>query len=156
MHILYPNLRFWQMAGMFDLTNLGIVLQYSETRMYWEAMRTVNAYEQHAGLIRATAHPVRLQILEILARGECCVCHLTAILRRRQPCVSQHLMVLRESGLVVDRRDGVRVYYRLADPRIANVISLTREMLRSAGVEAEPLTVPALPVHGCACPKCAN
>jgi DNA-binding transcriptional ArsR family regulator len=112
-------------------------------------------YRQQAGLLRALAHPTRLRILEILSlSGECCVCHLTAILRQRQPYVSQHLMVLRSHGLVEDRRDGVMVYYRLSDQRIRELIDLTRELLRSCGVEAHFPPVPDVPVPGCPCPEC--
>ncbi len=102
------------------------------------------------------AHPTRLRILEVLAsQGECCVCHLTAILRQRQPYVSQHLMVLRSQGLVLDRKDGAMVYYQLADPRIADLISLSRQVLLGSGVEARSAAIPESPVPGCPCPECA-
>jgi len=116
----------------------------------------MNPYREQARLVKAMAHPTRLHILDILSRGEACVCHLTTILKQRQPNTSQHLMVLREAGLVRDRRDGVVVYYRLADDRTAQVIALTREMLRSRGFEVEFPLIPTSPVKGCPCPRCGG
>jgi ArsR family transcriptional regulator len=110
-------------------------------------------YDQQAALFRALAHPVRLGILDLLARDEACVCHLTAALGKRQPYVSQQLMVLREAGLVTDRKDGLMVYYRLHDERSEGV----RELL-AAGRAALSLPAPMLPprpVPGCPCPRCA-
>jgi len=119
-------------------------------------MKKLATHEQQAQFIKAVAHPTRLRILEILARGECCVCHVTAVLDQRQPYVSQHLMLLREHGLVLDRRDGLMVYYRLADRRIAQIISLMRDVLADAGLEAEIQPVLVGPVRGCVCPTCAG
>ena len=111
------------------------------------------AYDQQAVLFKALAHPVRLGILELLAREEACVCHLTAALGKRQPYVSQQLMVLRAAGLVDTREDGLLVYYRLRDERSEGV----RELL-AAGRAALSLPAPTLSprtVSGCPCPRCA-
>jgi len=120
------------------------------------AMKKLATHEQQAQFIKAVAHPTRLRILEILARGECCVCHVTAVLDQRQPYVSQHLMLLRGHGLVLDRRDGLMVHYRLADPRVTQIISLVRGVLTDAGFQAEVQPVPDGPVRGCSCPRCAS
>jgi len=56
-----------------------------------------NGYQGQAKILRALAHPVRLRILDILARQEACVCHLEAVLKRPQPYVSQQLAALREA-----------------------------------------------------------
>ena len=114
----------------------------------------MDAYQQEAALIKAIGHPTRLRILDILSVGEACVCHLTTILKQRQPNVSQHLMVLREAGLVRDRKDGVIVYYRLSDPLIEDLLGLTREILRSSGVKVDFPPVPVSPIEGCPCPRC--
>lgn len=114
-----------------------------------------SGYAPQAALLKALAHPTRLRILDILSRGEACVCHLTAILKKRQPYVSQQLMVLREAGCVQDRRDGVIVYYGLTDSRITELIARSRELViaRGQGIGCPP--VPVAPVEGCPCPKCA-
>jgi ArsR family transcriptional regulator len=69
-----------------------------------------NGFQLQAKLFRVLAHPVRLQILTILAKHEACVCHLEALLGRPQPYVSQQLATLREAGLVQDRREGTLIY----------------------------------------------
>jgi len=113
------------------------------------------AYKAQADLIRALAHPTRLQILEILGVEESCVCHLTAILGQRQPYISQQLMTLRNAGLVLDRRDGVMIYYRPANPeRLAALIDQTRALLTDLGSSLAFPAVPRSPVPGCPCPKC--
>lgn len=63
--------------------------------------------------LQAMAHPKRLRILALLAEGEMCVCDITEGLGISQPLASHHLRVLKEAGLVQDRRDAQWVYYRL-------------------------------------------
>jgi DNA-binding transcriptional ArsR family regulator len=102
-----------------------------------------------ADIFKALMHPARLSILEILRNGEQCVCHLEAELGYRQAYISQHLMLLREIGLVEDRRDGARIFYRVEKPEIykliaeANKLSGTQPKIRQnkKGVK-------------CPCPKC--
>lgn len=112
-------------------------------------------YTTEAQLFRALSHPVRLRILDILARQEACVCHLTAILGQRQPYVSQQLATLREAGLVIDRREGTLIYYRLADDHLAKLLDEGRALvLDFAG---EGLTFPPLApevLEDCPCPRC--
>lgn len=59
----------------------------------------------------------RLRILNLLLHGELCVCDIQHVLASSQPNVSRHLAYLRSSGLVLDRRDGLRIFYRLAQPK---------------------------------------
>jgi ArsR family transcriptional regulator len=59
----------------------------------------------------------RLRILNLLLHGELCVCDIQYVLEATQPNVSRHLSYLKNSGLVLDRRDGYRIFYRLADPK---------------------------------------
>jgi ArsR family transcriptional regulator len=59
----------------------------------------------------------RLRILNLLLHGELCVCDIQHVLASSQPNVSRHLAYLRSSGLVLDRRDGLRIFYRLAEPK---------------------------------------
>jgi biotin operon repressor len=63
----------------------------------------------------ALADPTRLRCLLLLAtEGELCVCELTHALNESQPKISRHLAMLREAGIVSDRREGLWVHYRLS------------------------------------------
>lgn len=61
------------------------------------------------------AHPVRMQLLDVLARkeGSVCVCDLEAAVPVKQPTVSHHLRLLREAGLVHSEKQGLYAYYRV-------------------------------------------
>jgi DNA-binding transcriptional ArsR family regulator len=113
-------------------------------------------YEQEAQLFSALAHPVRLGILDILAEGEACVCHLSTALHQRQAYTSQQLAKLKEAGLIVDTRDGLFVYYSLANPGIMDVLSEVRQRLGGISVGESLLQPEALPRADkeCPCPKC--
>ena len=68
-------------------------------------------------LLKAFADPVRLRLLNLLSRDrEVCVCYLHEALELPQPTVSRHLAYLRKTGLVVGRKEGLWVHYRLAKP----------------------------------------
>ena len=82
--------------------------------------------ETTARLFKALMHPCRLAILDILRGGEACVCHLEAALGYRQAYISQHLMMLREAGLVQGRREGYNVYYHVNRPEVYAVLDAAR------------------------------
>ncbi len=88
----------------------------------------MDAYGVQAGLLKAIAHPVRLQILDALRDGEQCVCDLEATLGLRQAYISQQLMTLRRAGLVTDRKEGLRVYYRVSDSGVHAVLDVARSL----------------------------
>jgi ArsR family transcriptional regulator len=100
-------------------------------------------YRQAAQAFHLLSHQGRLHILDELRRDEACVCHLQAVLHRPQAYVSQQLRVLREAGIVTDRKDGLLVYYRIIDPQTQHLLE---EVL---GPPGEPSRLPA-----CSCPKC--
>jgi ArsR family transcriptional regulator len=80
---------------------------------------------------KALADRTRLRILNLLLHGELCVCDIQHVLGSAQPNVSRHLAYLKHSGLVLDRRDGYRMFYRLAEPR-AGLRRQLFEFLRTA------------------------
>ena len=117
----------------------------------------MDGYERQAQLFRALSHPVRLRILDILARQEACVCHLTAVLEQRQPYVSQQLATLRDAGLVADRREGTLIYYRLADEHLAMLLGEGRAVVED--LEGDRFVFPAVPqqaLDNCPCPRCQS
>lgn len=81
-------------------------------------------YQRPAKFFQILSHPARLQILDILRTAEECVCHIQALLNKRQAYVSQQLMVLRDAGLVADRKDGLNVFYRLAELPVSDLLAL--------------------------------
>ena len=75
---------------------------------------TVEHMMQPETLMRALADNTRLRIVNLLlAKGELCVCELVSAMEMAQPKVSRHLAILREAGVVVDRREGLWIHYRI-------------------------------------------
>ena len=109
----------------------------------------MTSYRQVAQILKAIAHPVRLRILNALREDEECVCHLTALLHQRQAYVSQQLMFLRQAGLIEDRKEGWRVYYRIKTPQVVAVLDTVNVLAGAEGLVTEAKTVAA-----CPCPKC--
>jgi len=103
-----------------------------------------------AYLFKALMHPARLSILEALREGEQCVCHLEAVLDYRQAYISQQLMVLRDAGLVEDRREGARIFYRVSKPEVFDLLEAANQVSGSIGQYLQPVMVKA-----CPCPKCS-
>lgn len=79
--------------------------------------------ERTANIFRALGDVNRLRLLSLLAKREMCVSELTSVLRDNLPAISQRLKLLRAERLVCTRRQGKRVYYRLADTHIAELIA---------------------------------
>lgn len=77
---------------------------------------SASSLDSSARLFKACSDPVRLRLLNLLEGREVCVCHLHDALELPQPTVSRHLAYLRKCGLVVGRKDGLWVHYRLAKP----------------------------------------
>lgn len=77
-----------------------------------------------AEIFKAMGHDIRLAALAFMQTGEKTVGELGAVLNLRQPAVSQILSVLRNSGLVVTRRDGKNIYYGLASEDLLPLITL--------------------------------
>jgi DNA-binding transcriptional ArsR family regulator len=104
-----------------------------------------------AAILQAIDQPSRLEILQVIGSGEACVCHLEAALRQRQAYISQHLMALRDAGVITSRRDGRYVFYRLVDARILELISLAGSLAGAPPVAAST----SQRVQGCPCPHCS-
>ncbi len=123
-----PRFRFWS-KSLVELLNRvkktiqfesyapscppGRVRLYSPMRMKKQAVDTL---DDSVELFKAFADPVRLRLLSLLSDGEVCVCHLHTALELPQSTVSRHLAYLRKRRLVIGRKEGLWVYYRLAKP----------------------------------------
>ncbi|MEA2249306.1 MAG: hypothetical protein QOH46_3835 [Solirubrobacteraceae bacterium] len=82
-----------------------------------------------AEFFKALGHPVRIRVLELLSEGEQSVSSLLEDVDVGQPYLSQQLGVLRRAGFVDARREGPNVMYALADPRIVDLLAVSRQML---------------------------
>jgi len=93
-------------------------------------------YRIQARMVKALAHPTRLQMLALLRDGERCACEFVPLLDLGQANVSQHLAVLRKAHLVDTRRDGARVMYSLSDERITETLDTLAHVARDQFSEA--------------------
>lgn len=115
----------------------------------------MSQFAQAGALMKALGHPVRLQIIEALRQDEACVCHLEHVLGLRQAYISQQLMKLRDAGLVIDRREGMNVYYSLAHPAIGALVDAGWQTLAALkGVPTGSFSLDTNTRSGCPCPKC--
>ncbi len=106
-------------------------------------------------VLSGISHPFRIKILLTIGNGEACVCHLEAVMNKRQAFISQHLMALRKAGILDTRRDGKYVYYRLAD---SSAFDIVRYAGKLAGLEEEhlPKFIGSNFSSKCGCPNCAG
>lgn len=86
-------------------------------------------YEGRTRIIKAMAHPTRLFIVEELQNGERCVNDLTAMIGSDVSTVSKHLSVLKNAGIVGDRKEGTNIYYYLKTPCILGFLGCVEEVI---------------------------
>ncbi len=87
-------------------------------------------YQRNAGVYKVLAHPVRLEILNILKLHDCVVEDLLKIIPISKANMSQHLALLRYAGVVVTQKAGLNVIYHIVDPRIVEPCAIMRELRR--------------------------
>ncbi|MHC4727780.1 MAG: ArsR/SmtB family transcription factor [Planctomycetota bacterium] len=79
--------------------------------------------EHVAEVLKAVAHPIRLQIVELLQAGEMCVGDIVEALGGKQAITSQQLNMMKAKGVLSCRRDGVRVYYRIENKNVIKLLN---------------------------------
>jgi ArsR family transcriptional regulator len=108
--------------------------------------------EQISKFLSLIGQPSRIKILLVIGEQEACVCHLEAVLGMRQASISQHLMALRNAGLVNAHRDGRNIFYSLARSEVLEVLERAAQL---TGIDPNALqTLKVKPVPGCPCPQC--
>lgn len=110
-----------------------------------------SSYRSQAQRLKLLAHPTRLRLLAVLQGGEECVCHLTALLEERQAFISQQLMFMRQAGLLADRKEGSRVYYRIKDASLFPILAALETGKKGSQGTPEHETV-----DSCPCPRCVE
>ena len=99
--------------------------------------RKMALFEQFGRVGKALANPARLELLDLLAQGERSVEDLAETAQMKVSNTSAQLRMLAGTGLVASRRDGVKVYYRLADPGVSVLIGQVQDFAASRLAEAE-------------------
>jgi len=95
-------------------------------------------FKLHSELLKSISHPKRLEIINLLREQELSVSEIQIMLDLPQANLSQHLMILREAGVVKVRREGKQVFYKIADYKFVKASDLMREILvaRHKGTKA--------------------
>jgi len=96
-----------------------------------ERARKMALYEQFARVGKALANPARLELLDLLAQGERSVEELAETAGMKVSNTSAQLRALAGAGLVASRRDGVRIYYRLADENVSAFVGQVQDFAAS-------------------------
>ena len=81
-----------------------------------------------ARVLKVLGDPNRIKIIELLRDGEHCQCDIIPFIGQSQPTISRHLRMLENNGILVSRKDGVRVIYRIADPNVLRIVELAASL----------------------------
>jgi ArsR family transcriptional regulator, arsenate/arsenite/antimonite-responsive transcriptional repressor len=84
--------------------------------------------ERQAKIFKALGDPTRLGIVKMLLSCEKCVCEIIPKTCKSQPTISAHLKVLHEAGILQSRKEGISVYYRLADASVKDLVKIAERM----------------------------
>lgn len=84
--------------------------------------------EAEAEMFKAMADPCRIKILTLLREGELCVCEIMIAVDRPQSTTSHHLSILKDAGLIKERKDGRWSRYRLSEGAIIEMLNLVKLM----------------------------
>lgn len=83
-------------------------------------------YEKYSQIFKALAHPIRLQIVDVLLDGECCVNDVVNAIGISQSTSSQHLAILKNSGIVYPERHGTKICYKVKSELAREVVSIIK------------------------------
>jgi len=86
-------------------------------------------FEMQAEICKTLTNPKRIEILNALRTDERTVTELVNALGASKANVSQHLAVMRHKGILTTRREGVNIFYRVANPKVIEACALMKEVL---------------------------
>lgn len=78
-------------------------------------------------IFKALADPTRLKILECIRKGEKCICEIIPYTGKSQPNVSQHLKVLKNAGIIDERKDGTRIIIKVSKNDIYTIVDKVKD-----------------------------
>jgi DNA-binding transcriptional ArsR family regulator len=94
-------------------------------------------YTKQAEIVKALAHPIRLAVVDFLKDGEQCVCHIAEYIGTAQPNLSKHLAVMSAAGVLSQRKEGLKVYYKLRCPCVGEFVGCVAGVIREQASEAQ-------------------
>ena len=97
------------------------MVQAEQVQNHFSLDKPEEVFQQAAELFRVMSAPMRLKIISCLCDGEKNVTYLLGRIDTTQPNMSQHLTTLYQAGILGKRREGVQIFYRIADERIVDI-----------------------------------
>jgi DNA-binding transcriptional ArsR family regulator len=95
--------------------------------------------ELKAEVLKTLAQPTRLKILELLRKGEKCICEIVPAINGEQSNISRHISLMQKSHLVTTRKDGVKVMVKVSDPKVFEILDSISLLLKKQIVETGKL-----------------
>ena len=87
--------------------------------------------ELQAEVLKALAHPIRLAVVQYLAKEEKCVCDIVDYVGTTQSNISKHLSIMKRVGILSDRKEGLSVYYKLNMPCALNFFQCVQDIIET-------------------------
>lgn len=103
-----------------------------QIQMLKEFMKTLpkdDQFEEYSGKLKSLSDPTRLKILYLLSDDELCVCEIMYALDKPQSSVSHHLNILKNSGFIKGRKEGIWIHYSLTNLQISELVKMLIELL---------------------------
>lgn len=92
-------------------------------------MKDKTIYKLHAGICKALAHPIRIEIIDVLQNNELTFGEIAKKTNTSKSNLSQHLSVMVDKGILAQRKEGLNVYFKLSTIKVAKACILMREVL---------------------------
>ena len=96
-------------------------------------------FERQAEIAKAVGHPLRVAVIDFLRDGEKCVCDIAEQIGSERSNVSRHLSVMVRAGVLTCRKDGLKVFYNLRTPCIAEFLSCVTRVVKQQAKDSEKL-----------------
>jgi ArsR family transcriptional regulator len=112
-----------------EAIHVTIVSMIRNKEVCHEVDPDLRVFELQADICQTLANPKRLQIVSLLKSGELSVTEMVRAMGIPMANASQHLSIMRQKGLIISRREGTTIYYRLASPKITEACAIMREVL---------------------------
>jgi ArsR family transcriptional regulator len=96
-------------------------------------------FERQAEIAKAVGHPLRVAVIDFLRDGEKCVCDIAKYVDSERSNVSRHLSVMVGAGVLTCRKEGLRVFYNLRTPCIAEFLSCVTRVVKHQAKDNEKL-----------------